>query len=65
MSLTINQCRKILGKEYEGMTDHQIQKLISYIYSFADLTADILMDNGSNKQLGVIDVNSSKEENGS
>lgn len=40
MSLSVEQCRQILGERAEGMTDEQIIQLHDALYGFANTLID-------------------------
>lgn len=35
--LTITECRKLLGKQYELCTDEQIEKIRAFLYKLAEI----------------------------
>lgn len=42
--LSIAQCRKILGKEYQHLTDEEIVKVRDWIYQVSELTVKFIQD---------------------
>ena len=56
--------RKYLPEKYKSMTDEEILQLIAQLEEFADLMIDEFSDDGSKKQLGVIDSSVRSDDNG-
>lgn len=62
--MTTLQARRLLGKKAKSMNDPEVQKLLSQLYSLAEIISDMVSIRGSNKQLGVIDSNIKEVQNG-
>ncbi|HRN70523.1 MAG TPA: hypothetical protein PLS49_05035 [Candidatus Woesebacteria bacterium] len=61
--MKIITARKHLPKSYLKLSDEQIEQLLNQLELFAEILLDEI-ENGSKKQLGVIDSFERKEQNG-
>jgi hypothetical protein len=55
--------RKHLPKSYRKLSDEQLTQMLNQLELFAEIILDVV-ENGSKKQLGVIDSSKRKEQNG-
>lgn len=61
--MTTSEAKRYLPKKYKTLSDDQLISLLDRLEQLAEIIIDLAED-GSNKQLGVIDSKSGKGQNG-
>lgn len=61
--INLKKARKLLGKDYENISDTELERLVGHLYILADIISSHVKLKISNKTVGVIDPNRKEAQN--